>query len=94
MDDNCWPFQEMYGQVFGRVAAIINFHRIQRLLVAMVRRWLLVLCSSITTAYLCKTWQQPKAGDNDMSVPCFKSLDSPCRSLNKSICATTQTPLA
>ena len=38
-------FQEMYGQVFGRAAAVINFHRVQRLLVAMIRRWLLVLCS-------------------------------------------------
>ena len=36
VDDNCWLFQEMFGQVFGRAAAVINFHRIQRLLVAMV----------------------------------------------------------
>jgi hypothetical protein len=35
----------MYGQVFGRAAAVINFHRVQRILVAMVRRWLLVLCT-------------------------------------------------
>ena len=34
----------MSGQVFGRVAVVINFHRVQRLVVAMVRRWLLVLC--------------------------------------------------
>ena len=40
-----WVFQEMYGQVFGRAAAVINFHRVQRILVAMVRRWLLVLCT-------------------------------------------------
>ena len=46
-DDNCWLFQEMYGQVFGRAAAVVNFHRVQRLLVAMVRRWLLVLCSML-----------------------------------------------
>ena len=45
VDDNCWLFQEMYDQVFGRAAAVINFHRVQGLLVAMVRRWLLVLCS-------------------------------------------------
>ena len=45
VDDNCWLFQEMYGQVFGRAAAVINFHRVQRLLVAVIRRWLLVLCS-------------------------------------------------
>ena len=45
VDDNCWLFQEMYGQVFGRAAAVINFHRVQRLPVAMIRRWLLVLCS-------------------------------------------------
>ena len=45
VDDGCWLFQEMFGQVFGRAAAVINFHRIQRLLVAMVRRWLLMLCS-------------------------------------------------
>ena len=45
VDDNCWLFQEMFGQVFGRAAAVINFHRIQRLLVAIVRRWLLMLCS-------------------------------------------------
>ena len=45
VDDKCWLFQEMYGQVFGRAAAVINFHRIQRILVAMVRRWLLMLCS-------------------------------------------------
>ena len=45
VDDSCWLFQEMFGQVFGRAAAVINFHRIQRLLVAMVRRWLLMLCS-------------------------------------------------
>ena len=37
VDDNCWLFQEMFGQVFGRAAAVINFHRIQRLLVAIVR---------------------------------------------------------
>ena len=43
--DGCRMFQEMYGQVFGRAAAVINFHRVQRLLVAMIRRWLLVLCS-------------------------------------------------
>ena len=45
VDDNCWLFQEMFGQVFGRAAAVINFHRIQRLLVAIVRRWLMMLCS-------------------------------------------------
>ena len=45
VDDACWLFQEIYGQVFGRAAAVINFHRVQRLLVAMIRRWLLVLCS-------------------------------------------------
>ena len=45
VSDNSWLFQEMYGQVFGRAAAVINFHRVQRLLVAMIRRWLLVLCS-------------------------------------------------
>ena len=45
VDDNCWLLQEMYGQVFGRAAAVINFHRVQRLLVAMIRRWLLVPCS-------------------------------------------------
>ena len=45
VDDNCWLFQEMYGQVFGRAAAVIIFHRVQRLLVAMIRGWLLVLCS-------------------------------------------------
>ena len=44
----CWMFKEMYGQVFGRAAAVINFHRIQRLLVAVIRRWLLVLCSCTT----------------------------------------------
>ena len=43
--DNCWMHQEIYGQVFGRAAAVINFHRIQRLLVAVIRRWLLVLVS-------------------------------------------------
>ena len=32
VDDGCRLFQEMYGQVFGRAAAVINFHRIQRLL--------------------------------------------------------------
>ena len=31
--------------MFGRAAAVIKFHRVQRLLVAMIRRWLLVLCS-------------------------------------------------
>ena len=45
VDDSCWLFQEMYGQMFGRAAAVINFHKVQRLLVAMLRRWLLVLCS-------------------------------------------------
>ena len=45
VDDDCWMYQEMFGQVFGKAAAVINFHRIQRLLVAMNRRWLLVLCS-------------------------------------------------
>ena len=45
VEHNCWLFQEMFGQVFGRAAAVINFHRIQRLLVAMVRRWLLMLSS-------------------------------------------------
>ena len=45
VSNNSWLFQEMYGQVFGRAAAVINFHRVQRLLVAMIRRWLLVLCS-------------------------------------------------
>ena len=45
VEDNCWLFQEMYGQVFGRAAAVIHFHRVRRLLVAMIRRWLLVLCS-------------------------------------------------
>ena len=45
VDESCWLYQEMYGQVFGRAAAVINFHRVQRLLVAMMRSWLLVLCS-------------------------------------------------
>ena len=45
VDDDCWMYQDMFGQVFGKAAAVINFHRIQRLLVAMNRRWLLVLCS-------------------------------------------------
>ena len=45
VDDDCWMYQEMFGQVFGKAAAVINFHRIQCLLVAMNRRWLLVLCS-------------------------------------------------
>ena len=44
-EGSCWLFQEMFGQVFGRAAAVINFHRVQRLLVGMVRRWLLMLCS-------------------------------------------------
>ncbi len=43
--DACWLFQEMYAQVFGLAAAVFNFHSVHRLLVAMVRRWLLVLCS-------------------------------------------------
>ena len=46
VDENCWLYREMYGQVFGRAAAVVNFHRAQRLLVAMIRRWLLVLCST------------------------------------------------
>ena len=45
VDDSCWLFQEMCGQVFGRAAAVINFHRVQGLLVALIRRWLLALCS-------------------------------------------------
>ena len=45
VDDSCWLFQEMCGQVFGRAAAVINFRRVQGLLVALIRRWLLVLCS-------------------------------------------------
>ena len=38
-------YQDMFGQVFGKTAAVINFHKIQRLLVAMNRRWLPVSCS-------------------------------------------------
>ena len=45
VDDSCWLFQEMCGQVFGRAAAVINFRRVQGLLVALIRRWLLALCS-------------------------------------------------
>ena len=27
--DNCWMYQEMFGQVFGKAAAVVSFHRIQ-----------------------------------------------------------------
>ena len=30
VDDKCWLYQEIYGQVFGRAVAVINFHRVQR----------------------------------------------------------------
>ena len=78
VDDNCWLFQVMYGTGYSGCSL----------------PWLgggsscYVPC--ITTTCPCKTWQQPEAGDNAMSVPCFGSLDSLCRSRNKSICATTQ----
>ena len=45
VDDSCWLYREIHGQVFGRAAAVINFRRVQRLHVAMISRWLLVLCS-------------------------------------------------
>jgi hypothetical protein len=33
-------YQVIWGQMFGRSAAVTNFHRLQRLVVAMMRRWL------------------------------------------------------
>ena len=41
----CHLYQEVYGHVFGRSAAVINFHRLQRLLTAVSRRWLQLLLS-------------------------------------------------
>ena len=38
-------YQEVFGHVFGRSAAVINFHRLQRLLTAVSRRWLQLLLS-------------------------------------------------
>ena len=38
-------FQEVYGQVFGKAGAVVNFHRPQRLLVACARRWLMLMFS-------------------------------------------------
>ena len=40
-----WVFQVMHGQVFGRAAAVVNFHRVQRIIVAMARRWLHLMAS-------------------------------------------------
>ena len=40
-----WLFQIMFGQVFGRAAAVVNFHRVQRIIVAMARRWLHLMVS-------------------------------------------------
>lgn len=37
--------QKRYGQVFCKAAAVINFHRVQRVFVAMRRTWLLVMLS-------------------------------------------------
>ena len=36
-------FQVMYGHVFGRAAAVINFHRLQRLITALGKRWICLL---------------------------------------------------
>jgi hypothetical protein len=38
-------FQEIYGHVFGKSAAVINFHRLQRLVTAACRRLLALLIS-------------------------------------------------
>jgi hypothetical protein len=36
-------YQEIFGHVFGKSAAVINFHRLQRLLTSVLRRWLALL---------------------------------------------------
>jgi hypothetical protein len=38
-------YQEIFGHVFGKSAAVINFHRLQRLLTSVLRRWLALLVS-------------------------------------------------
>ena len=84
VDDNCWLFREMCGQVFGRVAAVINFHRVQRLLVAMIRRWLLVLCSMYyTTMPPSRILRQPWGVDNATSAPCSALWACHLRSLSR-----------
>ena len=38
-------YQTVFGHVFGRSAAVVNFHRLQRLVNALGRRWLQLLMS-------------------------------------------------
>ena len=38
-------FQDIYGHVFGKPAAVLNFHRLQRLVTAACRRLLALLIS-------------------------------------------------
>jgi hypothetical protein len=38
-----WVYQVVYGQVFGKAAAVVSFHRPQRFVQSMLRRWVLIL---------------------------------------------------
>jgi hypothetical protein len=40
-----WAYQEVWGHVFGRSAAVNNFHRVRRWKTALVGRWLMVMAS-------------------------------------------------
>ena len=83
VDDSCWLFQEMFGQVFGRAAAVINFHRIQRLLVAMVRRWLLMLCSMYYDDVSLQDLAAAKGRGQRYVRALFRIVGPPRRSRNK-----------
>ena len=81
VDDSCWLFQEMFGQVFGRAAAVINVYR--RLLVAMVRGWLLMLCAICYDDVSLQDLAAAKGRGQRYVRALFRIVGPPRRSRNK-----------
>ena len=38
-----WMFQAIWGHVFGKAAAVNNFHEVKELIQAVARRWIMIL---------------------------------------------------
>jgi hypothetical protein len=43
VERRCWVYQEVWGNLFGYINAVLNFNRIPKFMQALARRWLAIL---------------------------------------------------
>ena len=83
-------YQTVYGHVFGKAAAVINFHRPQRLVAAMGKRWLAIFLSLYFDDLLVQDYRSTQPAAQEM-VRQFMALIGLPLSPTKSVAGAEQT---